>query len=272
VDARKALRIATRYASIGELVEKMHRFCDGTTLFVATRDARAVGTEAPFALQLADATQALRGWCVVLDAWTTPDNPFRRPGVWLGLRRLTPRSQAVLEKLRARRAAQAPAAGAEVERRRRRSTVRTPKVQVTLPAGATLAAAGSLAAAPARVVLPANPLVGVDDDALDSVIDGMRFDEAAALVADAARRRRRPTPAPVRRAHPPSWAPPPVVVAAPRTDSFSQPAAAAPAAAAPAAAALPARRAHAADAIRWSLVLATAISLLGVAAALRLAI
>src|SRR5262245_13796505 len=110
------MRIATRYASIPELVAKMHRYCDGTSLFVATPDTRDIGTEAPFALQLADATQALRGWCVVLDAWTTPDNPFRKPGVRLGLNRLTPESRAVLAQLQEARRASSAAAPTAVRR------------------------------------------------------------------------------------------------------------------------------------------------------------
>jgi len=97
----KGLRIATRYTSIDELVAKLHPYCDGDSLFVGTRDAQAVGIEAPFALQLADQTYALRGWCVVLESWATPDNPFHKPGLRLQLSRLTPESQAVLAQLQA---------------------------------------------------------------------------------------------------------------------------------------------------------------------------
>jgi hypothetical protein len=97
----KGLRIATRYTSIAELVAKLYPYCDGDSLFVGTRDAQAVGIEAPFALQLADQTFALRGWCVVLESWATPDNPFHKPGLRLQLSRLTPESQAVLAQLQA---------------------------------------------------------------------------------------------------------------------------------------------------------------------------
>jgi hypothetical protein len=97
----KGLRIATRYTSIDELVAKLCHYCDGDSLFVGTRDAQAVGIEAPFALQLADQTYALRGWCEVLEVWATPDNPYHKPGLRLRLSQLTPESQAVLAQLQA---------------------------------------------------------------------------------------------------------------------------------------------------------------------------
>ncbi len=81
-----------------------HRFSDDTSFFVATMNQRPIGLETPFSIQLADRTPVLRGTCVVLAAWTTPDNPFKRPGVRLGIRRLTPESEPVFAKLRDARA------------------------------------------------------------------------------------------------------------------------------------------------------------------------
>ena len=118
MDKIKGLRIATRYATIADLVAKMHRYYDGSSLFVATRAAQTVGTELPFSVQLADGSDALRGRCVVLDAWATPDNKFGKPGLRLGLKEMTPESQGVLEQmLGARRAAMIAAAGAPRLRR-----------------------------------------------------------------------------------------------------------------------------------------------------------
>ncbi len=81
-----------------------HRFSDETSFFVATMNQRPVGLETPFSIQLADRRPVLQGTCVVLAAWTTPDNPFKRPGVRLGIRRLTPDSQSVFEQLQHARA------------------------------------------------------------------------------------------------------------------------------------------------------------------------
>jgi len=98
-----AICVATRYRSIAELVERMHPYCDERTLFVATQQIRAAGTRVKFALQLADRTTALSGWCEVVEAWSTADNRYHRPGVQLALRRLTPDSQLVFDQLLAAR-------------------------------------------------------------------------------------------------------------------------------------------------------------------------
>lgn len=81
-----------------------HRFSDETSFFVATMNQRPVGLETPFSIQLADRRPVLQGTCVVLAAWPTPDNPFKRPGVRLGIRRLTPDSQGVFDRLQQARA------------------------------------------------------------------------------------------------------------------------------------------------------------------------
>ncbi len=81
-----------------------HRFSDETSFFVATLNQRPVGLETPFSIQLADHRPVLQGTCVVLAAWPTPDNPFKRPGMRLGIRRLTPASQSVFELLQQARA------------------------------------------------------------------------------------------------------------------------------------------------------------------------
>jgi hypothetical protein len=96
----KALCVATRCTSADQFVSMFHRFSDETSFFVATMNQRAVGLETPFSIQLADRSPVLRGTCVVLAAWPTSDNPFKRPGVRLGIRRLTPESEPVFARLR----------------------------------------------------------------------------------------------------------------------------------------------------------------------------
>lgn len=96
----KALCVATRCTSVDQFVETFQRFCDESSFFVATLTTRPVGLETPFAIQLADRTPVLRGICVVLDAWATADNKFKRPGIRLGIKRLTPDSTATYARLR----------------------------------------------------------------------------------------------------------------------------------------------------------------------------
>jgi hypothetical protein len=100
----KALCVATRCTSAEQFISMFHRFSDETSFFVATMNQRPVGLETPFSIQLADRSPVLRGTCVVLDAWTTPENPYRRPGVRLGIRRLTPESEPVFKQLQVARA------------------------------------------------------------------------------------------------------------------------------------------------------------------------
>jgi hypothetical protein len=100
----KALCVATRCATVDELVATFHRFCDDEAFFVATLATRPVGLETPFAVLLADRTPAIRGLCTVTDAWTTPLNPYRRPGIRLKIVKLTRDSTDVYARLRERRA------------------------------------------------------------------------------------------------------------------------------------------------------------------------
>jgi hypothetical protein len=109
----KALCVATRCTSVDQFVAAFHRFCgDDQTFFVATMTSRPIGLETAFSIQLADKQPVLRGLCIVLDAWETPDNRYKRPGIRLGIKRLTPDSQLVFDRLQA--ASKAPGAITEV--------------------------------------------------------------------------------------------------------------------------------------------------------------
>jgi hypothetical protein len=99
----KGLCIATRCASVEDFVARFHPFCDETSIFVTTNITRPVGSESQFAILLADKTPVLRGWCIVFDAWTDTNNPYNRPGMRLGVHRLTVSSKTVMEQLLATR-------------------------------------------------------------------------------------------------------------------------------------------------------------------------
>ncbi len=102
--------IATRCTSVEQFIQMFHRFVDEESFFVSTLNTRPPGLETSFSVQLADGTPVLRGLCVVLQAWTTPVNPFKTPGVRLGIKRLTANSMAVFEQLLVTRSAKQPPA------------------------------------------------------------------------------------------------------------------------------------------------------------------
>src|SRR5262249_15575402 len=79
-DKVKALCVATRCTTLEQFISTFCRYCDQDSFFVATLAMRPAGLETPFSIQLADRTPVLRGTCVVLEAWSTGANPFKRPG------------------------------------------------------------------------------------------------------------------------------------------------------------------------------------------------
>ncbi len=100
--------IATRCTSVEQFVQMFHRFVDEESFFVSTLNTRPPGLETPFSVQLVDGTPVLRGLCVVLQAWTTAANPFKTPGVRLGIKRLTANSMLVFEQLLVTRSGKPP--------------------------------------------------------------------------------------------------------------------------------------------------------------------
>lgn len=104
----KGMCIATRCTSVEQFIQMFHRFVDEESFFVSTLNTRPPGLETSFSVQLADGTPVLRGLCVVLQAWTTPANPFKTPGVRLGIKRLTANSMVVFEQLLVTRNAKIP--------------------------------------------------------------------------------------------------------------------------------------------------------------------
>ncbi|MDB4959157.1 MAG: hypothetical protein JWO36_6726 [Myxococcales bacterium] len=103
----KGLRIATRCTSVEQFVAAFKRFCDEQSFFISTLATRPVGLETPFSVDLVSGAPALRGLGVVLGAWSTAENRFGRPGVHIGVRRLTSDSERVFEQLLIARAAAA---------------------------------------------------------------------------------------------------------------------------------------------------------------------
>ncbi|CAN5883855.1 hypothetical protein BH11MYX3_BH11MYX3_10080 [soil metagenome] len=94
------MRIVTRFGTVEEFVQSFSRFCAESSCFIPGAWAKTVGVETGFSIRLSDGTPMLRGLCVVVASWTNNDNPFHRPGVQLGLRKLTPESKLMFQHLR----------------------------------------------------------------------------------------------------------------------------------------------------------------------------
>jgi len=100
--------IATRCTSVEQFIQMFHRFVDEESFFVSTLNTRPPGLETSFSVQLMDGTPVLRGLCTVMQSWTDGNNPFKTPGVRLGIKRLTANSMVVFEQLLITRSAAKP--------------------------------------------------------------------------------------------------------------------------------------------------------------------
>jgi hypothetical protein len=94
------IRVVTGCTNEDELVATFAPLSSDKTLFIPTRVMRLPGVETGFSIRLADGSPKLRGLCVVLGSYPDADNAWRRPGVQLGIRKLTPDSTPVFARLR----------------------------------------------------------------------------------------------------------------------------------------------------------------------------
>ena len=148
---QKGLRIATRCTSVDQFVAAFARFCDEQTFFVSTLAARPVGLETAFSVDLAGGEPVLRGTGIVLDSWPTDANLFGRPGLRLGVRRLTAESEKIFQRLIAHDAA--------------------PKQQVPLEPTQRTVQPAEHRTPGSELILPANPLMNLSDESLEGFVD-----------------------------------------------------------------------------------------------------
>ncbi len=178
----KGLRIATRCTTLDQFVAAFHRFCDAQTFFISTLTPRMIGLETAFSVDLADHTPALRGIGVVLQAWNTADNPFGRPGLQLGIRRLTSDSEPVFERLLRAQEAKLPATAVAPPVLVRASTPAMPVPRpgtTTVTAVTTTEASDDTRTPGSELVLPANPLMNLTDESLEGFVDCTLYEETA---------------------------------------------------------------------------------------------
>ncbi len=101
----ESMRIVTGCKTPEQFVAAFYRFCDAKTCFIPSVDTRPVGSELAFSLRLVDGTPMLHGTCVVKAAFTTKDNPFKRPGVQLEITKLSAESAVLFEQMFAQKTA-----------------------------------------------------------------------------------------------------------------------------------------------------------------------
>jgi len=101
-DPANQVSITTRCRTVPDFIRMFRRYVDGNSIFIASLGEWPIGVETTFSIRLNDGTAVIRGRCVVRKAWKTVDNPFRVPGLLLGLKSLTARSMQMLERLRGR--------------------------------------------------------------------------------------------------------------------------------------------------------------------------
>jgi len=96
--------VATKCETVEDFIEKYHSRADESSIFVGIVEERVLGTECAFAILLANKTPVFAGICQVLDIFRDSNNPYRRRGMRLGIRRLGFTSERILGELTARAA------------------------------------------------------------------------------------------------------------------------------------------------------------------------
>jgi hypothetical protein len=95
----QVIRIATPFSTTDEFVGTFKNYVTEDSCFVPSTTMKTVGLETGFSIRLADGTPVLRGLGVVLDSWATDENPWRKPGIRIGLRKLTKETKAFFDEL-----------------------------------------------------------------------------------------------------------------------------------------------------------------------------
>lgn len=169
--------IATRCTSVEQFIQMFHRFVDEDSFFVSTINTRPAGLETAFSVQLADGTPVLRGQCIVLQSWSGANSPFKTPGVRLGILRLTASSMPVFEQLLITRSTPAALPPAPEEATTKVATPPRLPPSSTIPNPPPPQTDEEQRTPGSDLVLPANPLSGINDVALEGFVDCTLYEE-----------------------------------------------------------------------------------------------
>ena len=96
--------VATKCETVDDFIEKYHSRTDERSIFVGIVEERVLGAECAFAILLANKQPVFAGICEVLDVFHDANNPYKRRGMRLGIRRLGVTSERVLADMTARAA------------------------------------------------------------------------------------------------------------------------------------------------------------------------
>ncbi len=95
----RLLRVVSRCTSVDDFVTVFRRFSDGESLFIVTKNPKPVGTKQPVSITLSDGVPVLAGLGEVVEAHTDGGGPAGRPGMRLKFASLDGEGRAVLKRL-----------------------------------------------------------------------------------------------------------------------------------------------------------------------------
>jgi hypothetical protein len=96
--------VATKCDTVEDFIERYHTRVDDGSIFVGIVEERVLGAECAFAILLSNQQPVFAGICEVLDVLKDTNNPYRRRGMRLGIRRLGVTSERVFADMLALRA------------------------------------------------------------------------------------------------------------------------------------------------------------------------
>jgi hypothetical protein len=96
--------VATKCDTVADFIERYHTRIDDDTIFVGIVEERVLGAECAFAILLSNQQPVFAGICEVLDVLKDANNPYRRRGMRLGIRRLGVTSERVFADMQTLRA------------------------------------------------------------------------------------------------------------------------------------------------------------------------
>jgi hypothetical protein len=169
----EAIRIVTRCTTRDQFIAMFRRFCNPTSCFIPSKDSRPIGMATAFSIRLADGTSMLRGEGVVVDAWTTAENPFKRPGIQLGIHRLDDACAPLFEEMLVpRTGAIAPLSPKlQLSMLFVKSLDATAEIETPTVEMAPVIPPQDLPVPGAPDILPANPLSEMDDELVAAFVD-----------------------------------------------------------------------------------------------------
>ncbi len=113
---RRLIRIASGCKTEEQFVAVFHRFCDGESIYIATRTPKSVGAELRFSVTLTDGEKLLEGTGAVREAYSDKTGPYARPGMLIDFDEVSELSKPLIKRLISARAKEAETRAARPSR------------------------------------------------------------------------------------------------------------------------------------------------------------